>query len=134
MFHLSRWLARHLNDPDLIIWIAGQGGHLHERFSWLVDDRLMAAGNEFPAALAAVRDWLYPLEHPHYIAQQLHQSGLSNFFPEAALELLRTIIDDQPWAPRELTQCLHAIAQANPALVDDQRYRVLRDYSRRRAA
>lgn len=40
MFHLARWLTRHLNDPRLVIWIAERGGQLHERCSWLIGDEL----------------------------------------------------------------------------------------------
>lgn len=40
MFQLARWLVRHLNDPMLIIWIAEQGGQLHERWLWLIEERL----------------------------------------------------------------------------------------------
>lgn len=40
MFHLARWLVRHLNDPRLIIWIAERGGQLHDRFISLIDYEL----------------------------------------------------------------------------------------------
>ena len=38
MFQLARWLTRHLNDPKLIIWLAKQGGQLHEQFANLIRD------------------------------------------------------------------------------------------------
>jgi len=40
MFQLARWLARHLDDPRLVLWLARQGGHLHEQFAWLVRRRI----------------------------------------------------------------------------------------------
>lgn len=40
MFHLSRWLVRHLDDPRLVIWIAGRGGQVHERWVWLIEHKL----------------------------------------------------------------------------------------------
>ena len=40
MFQIARWLIRHLNDPVLIIWLAQRGGQLHDRLSWLIEDRL----------------------------------------------------------------------------------------------
>ncbi|EOV0937745.1 anti-phage defense-associated sirtuin Dsr1 [Pseudomonas aeruginosa] len=43
MYQLVRWLVRHLNDPQLIIWIVQQGGQLHDSWHWLIEDRL----NEF---------------------------------------------------------------------------------------
>jgi hypothetical protein len=66
----------------------------------------IAADSEFPAALGTVVDWLRPIEHPHYVVHRLHESGLCDRFPEAALRLLDTVIDDQPWPPQELRQCL----------------------------
>jgi hypothetical protein len=40
MFHLARWLVRHLDDPRLIIWIAERGGQMHERWPWLIEHEL----------------------------------------------------------------------------------------------
>ncbi|MCC6139823.1 MAG: SIR2 family protein [Nitrospira sp.] len=40
MFHLARWLTRHLDDSRLIIWIAQRGGQLHDRWSWLIEHEL----------------------------------------------------------------------------------------------
>lgn len=52
MIQLARWLTRHLGDPELIIWLAKQGGQLHEQFVLRVRDqlelldRLVAEGNQ----------------------------------------------------------------------------------------
>ena len=49
MFHLARWLARHLDDPRLVIWIAERGGQLHDRWPWLIEhelDRLASLGRD----------------------------------------------------------------------------------------
>jgi len=40
MFHLARWLVRHLNDPALIHWLAQWGGQLHERWTRLIEHEL----------------------------------------------------------------------------------------------
>lgn len=40
MFHLARWLVRHLDDPRLVIWIAERGGQLHDRWRWLIEHEL----------------------------------------------------------------------------------------------
>jgi hypothetical protein len=40
MFHLARWLVRHLDDPELILWLAQHGGQLHDRLMWLVGEEL----------------------------------------------------------------------------------------------
>lgn len=92
----------------------------------------IAARGEFPSALSAVLDWLRPIEHPDYVIHRLHESGLAGRFPEDALRFLNAVLDDQPWAPRELGQCLDAISLASPALLQDHRYRRLTEYARRR--
>jgi hypothetical protein len=92
----------------------------------------IAAGGEFPSALAAVADWLRPID-PHYVVRELHESGLCARFPEAALRLVDAIVTDQPWAPREVVKCLEAIAQAMPRLRSDRRYRRLAEYARQHA-
>ncbi|KPX40046.1 SIR2 family protein [Pseudomonas ficuserectae] len=40
MLQLSRWLLRHLNDPELILWVVSQGGHLHDELRSRIDFRL----------------------------------------------------------------------------------------------
>jgi hypothetical protein len=91
----------------------------------------IAAGGEFPSALAAVVDWLRPIEHPQHVVHTLDESGLCARFPEAALRFLDAIVTDQPWAPRELVKCLEAIAQAIPDLRKDKGYQRLAEYARR---
>lgn len=93
---------------------------------------IIAARTEFPAALAAVQNWLQPIEHPNYAVHLLNDSGLCARFPADALGLLDAVIADQQWAPRELGQCLDKIEQTDPELVQDVRYQRLREYFRRR--
>jgi len=92
----------------------------------------IAAGSEFPAALAAVLDWLQPIEHSHYVIHHLHESELCGQFPVCALSLLATIVTDQAWCGPELGKCLDFIAQADPSLTQDPNYQRLREYARRR--
>lgn len=40
MLQLAHWLVRHLNDPALILWLARQGGQLHNTWIWLIDRKL----------------------------------------------------------------------------------------------
>lgn len=40
MYHLARWLVRHLGDHRLIIWIANNGGQLHYHFRTLIEGEL----------------------------------------------------------------------------------------------
>lgn len=93
---------------------------------------VIAARGEFPTALAAVQDWLQPIEHPHYVVHLLHESGLCSRYPADALSLLNAAITDQQWGPREMGQCLDQIVQTAPNLAQNARYLRLREYSRRR--
>ena len=43
MYHLARWLTRHLNDPKLVLWVVERGGQVHYKFRQLIEreiDRL----------------------------------------------------------------------------------------------
>lgn len=40
MLHLSRWLVRHLNDPQLLLWVVSQGGVLHSNLGTLIENQL----------------------------------------------------------------------------------------------
>jgi hypothetical protein len=42
MNQMARWLTRHLNDPELVLWLAHAGGQLHEMFLHWVEQQLTA--------------------------------------------------------------------------------------------
>jgi len=86
---------------------------------------------EFPIALAAVQDWLLPIEYPQHIVRLLYESRLAKQFPEDGLNLLDKVIDDKSWVPIELRKCLTVIAETRPDLKIDQRYKRLVDNSAR---
>lgn len=92
---------------------------------------VIAARGEFPAALAAVQDWLQPIEHPDYVVHSLHESGLCSRYPAEALSLLNAVIAEQQWGPRELGGCLDQIVKAMPHLEQDARHLKLRAYFQR---
>jgi len=93
---------------------------------------IIAARGEHSAALAAVQDWLQPIERPHYVVHLLHESGLCSRFPADAIRLLGAVIADQQWAPLELGQCLDEILSAAPQLAKDAHYLRVFEYARRR--
>ncbi len=93
---------------------------------------MIAARSKFPAVLAAARDWLQPIEDPHYVVHLLYESGLCSQYPMDALSLLDAVIPEQQWPPRELGQCLNKIAQAEASCAQDVRYQRLHEYVRRR--
>ena len=85
----------------------------------------------FAPSLDSVKDWLKPIEHPHYVLYELHESGLCKRFPAEVLLLLNAVIANQPWGSEELSQCLGEIVQVDPRLLQDARYLRLEEYSRR---
>jgi hypothetical protein len=92
----------------------------------------IAAGDEFPSAMAAIGDWLRVVQYPDYVIRLLQKSGLSARFPEDALRLLFIILGDQPsWLPPELRECLNAIGQVSPDLRQDYRFKRIDELARR---
>lgn len=91
----------------------------------------VAAQTEFPAAVATFKDWLQPLEHPHYVVSLLDESGLCTQFPKEALTFLDVLIHEQSWAPDELDNCLESVAHAWPGARQKPSYKRLAYYFRR---
>jgi len=92
---------------------------------------VIAAGGEFPAALAAVQNWLQPIKNPSYVVHLLYDSGLCSRYPAETLSLLNVVIDNQQWVLQKLGKCLDQITQAAPNLTQDTRYLRLHEYLRR---
>lgn len=103
-------------------------GRLAESLTRLV----IASRGEFPAALAAVQDWLQPIEHLHHVIHLLADSELCRRFPTEALQLLSKVIADQAWAPRELEKCLNMLEKNSSTIAQDDEYLRLREYIRMR--
>jgi hypothetical protein len=40
MLWLAVWLARHIDDPRLFLWVTGNGPHLHPQFRWCLEQAL----------------------------------------------------------------------------------------------
>ncbi|WP_322008036.1 anti-phage defense-associated sirtuin Dsr1 [Paraburkholderia tropica] len=93
----------------------------------------VSAGGQFPAAVAAVWDWLKPVAHPDYVVREIQNSMLASQYPQEALGVLdRIIADDPPWVPDGLVDCLRAIAQKTPELLENPGFVRLQTYLRRR--
>ena len=60
MRQLARWLTRHLNDPELLLWLVKRGGQLHDDLVWWIEHRLdelaKLEGDNNTAALAHIRE------------------------------------------------------------------------------
>lgn len=92
----------------------------------------IAAGTEFPSAMAAIGNWLRVAKHPDYAIRHLQKSGLPSRFPDEALQLLFLILGDQtPWLPPELRQCLDAIEVTVPNSRQDYRFMRIDELARR---
>ncbi|UJX41557.1 SIR2 family protein [Desulfovibrio sp. JY] len=107
----------------------------HEKISPVLAEVLVqlviASGDMFPRALGTLRDWLVPIEYPHYVVSLLQESSHCDKFPQDSLELLTAIIANQPWPSQELSNCLAAVAKAWPEARQDTRFQRLAEYIRR---
>ena len=90
----------------------------------------IAAGDEFPAAIAAIESWLTPIQHPSYLVDLLKRAGHCLRFGGASLKLCAAVMQDQLWGWDEIGHCLDEIAACDPALVNDPRFRRLREHGR----
>jgi hypothetical protein len=50
MPHIARWLARHIGNPSLALWVAARGGHIDHRLKSFVVDQLAIAPLPEPMA------------------------------------------------------------------------------------
>lgn len=92
----------------------------------------IAAGDEFPGAIARVSNWLRTVDHPDYVIHLLHEAGLCARFPESSLQLLDIILASQSsWLPQELRRCLDAIVHAAPDLRQDHKFMRVDELARR---
>lgn len=82
----------------------------------------IAAGDEFPAALAAIELWLTPIEHPSYLVRLLKNAGHCQQYGDSSLKLLSAVMLDQLWGWDEIGDCLAEIASYAPELANDPRY------------
>lgn len=87
--------SRHLVSPAVATGAAGLA---------------IAAGDDFPEAVAMVRDWLVPLPHPDHVLRQLLEAGHCARFPQDALALMGAVVgSDIAWSAEELRSCLISV-------------------------
>ena len=89
MSWLAQWLARHVDDEKLLLWVAGHGPHLHSTLAWHIERAL----KEYQVRAPMARLWrlvlagrLYDLARPLdlYSWRELLEQGYS---PARRLEL-----------------------------------------------
>lgn len=117
---------RNRAKPYIInIWPAShevRTGSISEKFAQLA----IASGEMFPDAIATLRDWLVPIQHPSHVLTLLSDSKLCERFPSDALTLLDHVVNgEHPWGTGRLRECLGSISTAWPAAADDLRFQRL---------
>jgi len=83
---------------------------------------VVAAGDAFPRAIATVKEWLQPFDHPSFIVHRLHESGLCRKHPKDALTLLHVLVRNDFWPVNKLASCMEEIVIAWPEANHDGRY------------
>lgn len=58
MRQLARWLIRHLDDPELLLWLIKRGGQLHDDLIWLIEHRLDELAQFERKGNTAELDWI----------------------------------------------------------------------------
>lgn len=102
-----------------------------ERIAQSLARLCLSAGDEFPAAVETVQNWLLPIQHGHFIVKTLLDSGLCEQYPRDVLKFLGIIIGQEPWVPAELGACLAQIVLSDRSLQNDPEYCRLTEYYRR---
>ena len=87
----------------------------------------IAAQGSFPAAVAALREWLLPPPYPGLLMHRLKKSELCRKFPEPALEFLDLIIGMKTPPSWGLRGLLKEIRTAESRLANDSRFHRLRE-------
>lgn len=87
---------------------------------------IIAAEKGFRDAFNAVSPWMQAIGHPDHVVERLWAAKLCTLHPLESLRLLRSILSDEaPWLPTRLGDCLRAIGEARPDLVNDPAHRSL---------
>jgi hypothetical protein len=76
MWHIARWLIRHMNDPTLVLWLADRGGHLHPRLDALVRTALAAS----PSSVSGLMKKLWRLLLADHIRSRSSFTDLYQWF------------------------------------------------------
>ena len=94
----------------------------------------IAARDDFPETLTALKHWLQPVEFPGHLVNSFYQANLCTQFPQESLEFLSAVIGDNTrWLPRDLSLCLEDIGTAEESLKGDPSFIRLSDLIERRS-
>jgi hypothetical protein len=94
----------------------------------------VAAGDAFPEAVAELKHWLGPDNHPDFIIHIFNQTKLPERFPLVSLDFLDLVTGVTSFLAmsQELSECLNAIRRALPETVTDSRFQRLETIVRQR--
>ncbi len=87
----------------------------------------LEARDAFPSAVKLLGPWLTDPNDSGSIVRTLLKSNLCKEHPKSAVAFLNAIMKSERWVPSELRQCLDAIVEADPSLVDDVTSRRLQE-------
>jgi SIR2-like domain len=94
----------------------------------------ITAGDAFPEAVAELRAAIVYSEHPAFVIHALRESKQCSDFPEAALEFVNAIVDDNAiYLDGDLKACLDIVLEKAPSLENDWRMQRLRSLLRSRS-
>lgn len=86
MQHLARWLIRHLDDSNLLLWLIKRGGQLHDELSFIIERRL---------------DELAKFEHDSNLVELARiRGGAPNAVPNPAMRTLWRLLINGLVKPR----------------------------------
>ena len=96
--------------------------------AWL--EMLIDAGDDFPRILRCVRRFLVPTDGTDYrlrrvVEKDVDKDSLAERYPEAVLDLLYAVVQDQEPAPSELGEILMVIRTANRSLAGKEKWKHL---------
>lgn len=94
--------------------------------------------NRFPEALKVVQSWIPSIKEPSMVIDKLEESGLCRDFPKESLSLLDSMISETTnlrgfWSSDSLTKCLSQISALLPRIREDNRFKKLEEFLRRKS-
>jgi hypothetical protein len=120
--------------PFWVLWWPKSANRVSPQISRLLAQLVLDTGDEFHDAVELLKDWLQKPkpDQPESLVRYLSKTDLCNRFPADGLTFLDQVVDqNRPWRQWQtsLRECLEFIAKAAPALVNDPRFRALREYA-----
>ncbi|CBJ39346.1 protein of unknown function [Ralstonia solanacearum CMR15] len=88
-------------------------------------------GDQFETWVRESKPFLQPFREIYLVVKELSDSGLCETYPDAALELLLTVVPDNPYPTDELSNCLAKIKTVRPKMATRKKVQQLLETSRK---